>query len=72
MKMEVSRDRGEHSIKLLKFIKGKTRDEAFVILGFDHFRVPTGLWNTFSSFSEESTIHSLNYIGRKNIGWIER
>lgn len=29
-------------------------------------------WDWFSSYSEESTIHSMNYLGKKNLHWIER
>jgi hypothetical protein len=30
------------------------------------------VWESFSVYSQESTIHSMNYLGKKNLHWIER
>lgn len=30
------------------------------------------MWKSFSTYSQESTIHSMNYIGKRNLHWIER
>lgn len=44
----------------------------FLIKNLNFYRSQSGSWKKFSEYSQESSIHSMLYIGKNDLHWMER